>query len=73
MAGEESSLLCGTSSPCLARCLTACSMVFRKKWLVTTYNKERKAPIPPLVPRTCTFLVSACESSVVLCLVVAVW
>lgn len=52
---------------------TAHSKVCRKKWLVAAFNKEQKAPIPLPLPRTCTFLISACESSVVSCLVVTVW
>lgn len=52
---------------------TAHSTVCRKKWVVTAFNKEQKAPIPLPLPRTRTFLISACESSVVLCLVVTVW
>lgn len=52
---------------------TAHSKVCIKKWLAAAFNKEQKAPIPLPLPRTCTFLLSACESSVVLSLVVTVW
>lgn len=44
----------------------------RTKWFVATL-KEQRAPTPLLLPRTCTLFISACESSVVSCLVVTVW
>lgn len=76
-AAEESNLSYAASSSCRraapAPWPTARSVVWGEKWFVTTLNKEQRAPIPLPLPRTRTFLISACESSVVLCLVVTVW